>query len=45
VEGTTFDHGLDRIELVRNISETMKLRRIVNNGALTTDASIEVKAA
>src|SRR5712671_4609969 len=47
VKGATFDNGLLRIELVREIPEAMKPRRIVINGASSPGNvhQIEAKAA
>jgi molecular chaperone IbpA len=47
VKGATFDNGLLRIELIREIPEAIKPRRIAINGASTTDKvhQIEAKAA
>jgi molecular chaperone IbpA len=47
VKGATFDNGLLKIELVREIPEAMKPRRIAINGASTADNvhQIEAKAA
>jgi len=47
VKGATFDNGLLKIELVREIPEAMKPRRISINGASTADNvhQIEAKAA
>jgi molecular chaperone IbpA len=47
VKGAIFDNGLLRIELVREIPEAMKPRRIAINGASTADHvhQIEAKAA
>ena len=47
VKNASFDNGLLKIELVREIPEAMKPRRIIINGALTSDNShqIEAKAA
>ena len=47
VKGATFDNGLLKIELVREIPEAMKPRRIAINGASTADTvhQIEAKAA
>jgi molecular chaperone IbpA len=47
VKGATFDNGLLKIELVREIPEAMKPRRIAINGASSADNvhQIEAKAA
>src|SRR6201996_2704598 len=47
VKGATFDNGLLKIELVREIPEAMKPRRIAINGATSGDNvhQIEAKAA
>jgi molecular chaperone IbpA len=46
VKGATFDNGLLKIELVREIPEAMKPRRIVINGAPASNVhQIEGKAA
>jgi hypothetical protein len=47
VKGATFDNGLLKIELVREIPEAMKPRRIAINGASGADNvhQIEAKAA
>jgi molecular chaperone IbpA len=47
VKGAAFDNGLLKIELVREIPEAMKPRRIAINGASTSDNvhQIEAKAA
>ena len=47
VKGATFDNGLLKIELVREIPEAMKPRRIAINGVSTADNvhQIEAKAA
>jgi molecular chaperone IbpA len=47
VKGATFDNGLLKIELVREIPEAMKPRRIAINGASTAANvhQIEAKAA
>jgi molecular chaperone IbpA len=47
VTGATFDNGLLKIELVREIPEAMKPRRIAINGASSADKvhQIEAKAA
>jgi molecular chaperone IbpA len=47
VKGATFDNSLLKIELVREIPEAMKQRRIAINGASTADNvhQIEAKAA
>jgi molecular chaperone IbpA len=47
VKGATFDNGLIKIELVREIPEAMKPRRIAIDGATTSDNvhQIEAKAA
>jgi molecular chaperone IbpA len=47
VKGAAFDNGLLRIELIREIPEAIKPRRIAINGASTTDKvhQIEAKAA
>ena len=47
VKGATFDNGLLKIELVREIPEAMKPRRIAINGASADDNvhQIEAKAA
>jgi molecular chaperone IbpA len=47
VKGASFDNGLLRIELIREIPEAIKPRRIAINGASTTDKvhQIEAKAA
>ena len=47
VKGASFDNGLLKIELVREIPEAMKPRRIAINGASTADNvhQIEAKAA
>jgi molecular chaperone IbpA len=47
VKGATFDNGLLKIELVREIPEAMKPRRIAIDGATTSDKvhQIEAKAA
>ena len=47
MKGASFDNGLLKIELVREIPEAMKPRRIAINGASTADSvhQIEAKAA
>ena len=47
VKGATFDNGLLKIEMVREIPEAMKPRRIAINGASASDNAhqIEAKAA
>src|ERR1700735_1382849 len=47
VRGAAFDNGLLKVELVREIPEAMKPRRIAINGASTADNvhQIEAKAA
>jgi len=45
VKNATFDNGLLKIELVREIPEAMKPRRIAINGAQTKVTQIESKAA
>jgi molecular chaperone IbpA len=47
VKGATFDNGLLKMKLVREIPEAMKPRRIAINGASTADNvhQIEAKAA
>jgi molecular chaperone IbpA len=46
VKGATFDNGLLKIELVREIPEAMKPRRIAINGASASNAhQLEGKAA
>jgi molecular chaperone IbpA len=47
VKGATFDNGLLKIDLVREIPEAMKPRRIAINGARTGDnvQQIQAKAA
>jgi molecular chaperone IbpA len=47
VKGATFDNGLLKIELVREIPEAMKPRRITINGTSPSDDihQIEAKAA
>ena len=45
VKGAQFDNGLLRIELVREIPEAMKPRRIAIAGGASTSARIEQKAA
>ena len=47
VKGAAFDNGLLKIQLVREIPETMKPRRIAINGAAPSDNihQIEAKAA
>ena len=47
MKGATFDNGLLKIELVREIPEAMKPRRITIDGATTSDNvhQIEAKAA
>ena len=47
MKGAAFDNGLLKIELVREIPEAMKPRRIAINGASTADNvhQIEAKAA
>jgi molecular chaperone IbpA len=47
VKGAAFDNGLLRIELIREIPEAIKPRRIAINSASTTDKvhQIEAKAA
>ena len=44
VKGATFDNGLLRIELVREIPEAMKPRQIAIKGA-TLDNKLEAKVA
>ena len=45
VKGAALDNGLLRIELVREIPEAMKPRRIVINGAADSVQKLEAKAA
>ena len=45
VKGAQFDNGLLRIELVREIPEAMKPRRISIDGGTTVSSRIEQKAA
>ena len=46
MKGATFDNGLLRIELAREIPEAMKPRRIAISGAPVADVQqIEAKAA
>jgi len=45
VKNATFDNGLLKIELVREIPEAMKPRRIAINGAQTEVTQIESRAA
>ena len=46
VKGASFDNGLLRIDLVREIPEAMKPRRIAINGGATADIhQLEAKAA
>jgi molecular chaperone IbpA len=46
VKSAAFDNGLLKIELVREIPEVMKPRRIAINGAATCNVQqIEAKAA
>lgn len=47
VKGASFDNGLLRIEMVREIPEAMKPRRITINGASPSDnvRQLEAKAA
>jgi molecular chaperone IbpA len=44
VKGATFDNGLLKIELVREIPEAMKPRRIAINGASTADNVHQIEA-
>jgi molecular chaperone IbpA len=41
VKGATFDNGLLRIELVREIPEAMKPRRIAISGAPSANANVQ----
>jgi molecular chaperone IbpA len=45
VTSATFDNGLLKIELVREIPEAMKPRRIAINGATAENSQLEAKAA
>ena len=45
VKGATFDNGLLKIELVREIPEAMKARRIAINGASPSDNVHQIEAA
>jgi molecular chaperone IbpA len=45
VTSATFDNGLLEIELVREIPEAMKPRRIAINGATAENSQLEAKAA
>jgi molecular chaperone IbpA len=45
VTSATFDNGLLKIELVREIPEAMKPRRIAINGATAEKSQLEAKAA
>jgi molecular chaperone IbpA len=45
VKGAAFDNGLLQIELVREIPEAMKPRRIAINGAVSNVQQLEAKAA
>jgi molecular chaperone IbpA len=45
VTSATFDNGLLKIELVREIPEAMKPRRIAINGAAAEKSQLEAKAA
>jgi molecular chaperone IbpA len=45
VTSATFDNGLLKIELVREIPEAMKPRRIAINGATAESSQLEAKAA
>src|ERR1700753_847946 len=44
VKGATFDNGLLKIELVREIPEAMKPRRIAIDGATTSDKVHQIEA-
>jgi molecular chaperone IbpA len=45
VKSAAFDNGLLKIELVREIPEAMKPRRIAINGAADNVQQLEAKAA
>ena len=45
VKGAAFDNGMLKIELIREIPEAMKPRRIAINGSQSNVREIETKAA